>query len=76
MQALLAKLPNVDAKLRVLSAQELGTRADHFAWLKAPDAVADSFSFSWMKIFTKLLTVCADIRIIPLLSQGARSSVG
>lgn len=43
MQTLLAKLPNVDAQLRVLSAQELGTRADHFAWLKAPDAVADSF---------------------------------
>ena len=43
MQALLAKLPNVDAQLCVLSAQELGTRADHFAWLKAPDAVADRF---------------------------------
>jgi len=43
MQTLLAKLPNVDAQLRVLSAQELGTRADHFAWLKAPDGVADSF---------------------------------
>lgn len=43
MRMLLAKLPHVAVQLRVLSAQELGTRADHFAWLKAPEAVATSF---------------------------------
>jgi len=43
MQGLLAKLPNVEADLRVLSAQQLGARADHFAWMKHPQAVADTF---------------------------------
>jgi len=43
MQALLAKLPNVASQLRVLSAQDLGTRADHFAWMKHPEAVAKAF---------------------------------
>ncbi|MCC7635936.1 alpha/beta hydrolase family protein [Stenotrophomonas rhizophila] len=41
MQGLLAKLPQVDATLAVLSAAALGTRADHFAWMKSPQAVAD-----------------------------------
>lgn len=43
MQGLLAKLPHATSRLRVLSADELGTRADHFAWMKQPQAVADLF---------------------------------
>ncbi|RXK66338.1 alpha/beta fold hydrolase [Stenotrophomonas sp. MA5] len=43
MQALLDKLPNVASHLHVLSDGELGTRADHFAWMKAPQAVAHQF---------------------------------
>jgi len=41
MQGLLAKLPQVEATLTVLPAAALGTRADHFAWMKSPQAVAD-----------------------------------
>lgn len=40
MQGLLAKLPQVQATLRVLDAATLGTDADHFAWMKSPQAVA------------------------------------
>ncbi|MCF7750099.1 alpha/beta fold hydrolase [Bacillus subtilis subsp. subtilis] len=40
MQGLLDKLPQVDARLDVLDAATLGTRADHFAWMKSPEAVA------------------------------------
>ncbi len=53
MQALLAKLPNVASRMRVLSTQELGTRADHFAWMKAPDAVAESFLIQLNENFHK-----------------------
>lgn len=41
MQGLLAKLPQVPATLSVLSAAALGAAADHFAWMKSPQAVAD-----------------------------------
>lgn len=41
MQGLLAKLPQVPATLSVLSAAALGAPADHFAWMKSPQAVAD-----------------------------------
>ena len=41
MQGLLAKLPHVPATLSVLSAAALGVPADHFAWMKSPQAVAD-----------------------------------
>lgn len=41
MQALLDKLQQVDGQITVLSAARLGTGADHFAWMKAPDAVVD-----------------------------------
>jgi predicted alpha/beta hydrolase len=40
MQGLLAKMPQVTATLSVLSPQALGARADHFAWMKSPQAVA------------------------------------
>ncbi len=40
MQGLLAKLPQVQASLHVLDATTLETRADHFAWMKSPQAVA------------------------------------
>lgn len=40
MQGLLAKMPQVDATLSVLSPATLGARADHFAWMKSPEAVA------------------------------------
>lgn len=39
MRALLAKLPQVHATCSVLDAATLGTRADHFRWMKAPQAV-------------------------------------
>ncbi|GAB3053611.1 alpha/beta hydrolase family protein [Stenotrophomonas tumulicola] len=42
MQALLAKLPRVDATLAVLDAATLGTRADHFSWMKSPAAVSEA----------------------------------
>ncbi|WP_226470442.1 alpha/beta hydrolase family protein [Luteimonas panaciterrae] len=37
---LLSKLPRAQFELHKLGATELGTRADHFAWMKAPEAVA------------------------------------
>ncbi|WP_457320700.1 alpha/beta hydrolase family protein [Stenotrophomonas sp. P5_B8] len=40
MQGLLAKMPQVDATLSVVSPAALGARADHFAWMKSPTAVA------------------------------------
>ena len=42
MQALLAKLPNVQVTTSVLEAAMLRTRADHFHWMKAPQAVAQA----------------------------------
>lgn len=42
MQALLHKLPGLHASTTLLSADALGTRADHFSWMKTPQAVADS----------------------------------
>ncbi|MEN1993841.1 alpha/beta hydrolase family protein [Stenotrophomonas bentonitica] len=47
MQALLAKMPGMRAQLSVLSAQALGTRADHFAWMKTPEAVVERLFHSF-----------------------------
>lgn len=47
MQGLLAKLPQVAATLSVLPADTLGTRADHFAWMKSPDAVVKALFHSF-----------------------------
>ena len=40
LRYLLAKLPRVDAGVQVLDAAALGTTADHFSWLRRPEAVA------------------------------------
>jgi predicted alpha/beta hydrolase len=40
MQALLAKLGSVHKSVHRLTQAQLGTRADHFAWMKQPQAVA------------------------------------
>lgn len=37
---LLSKLPHARHRLDVLDAASLGTRADHFGWMKRPEAVA------------------------------------
>ncbi len=37
MRALLGKMPNASTQLQCLSAQEIRTRADHFAWMKRPE---------------------------------------
>lgn len=42
LHGLLAKMPGVRADVRVLDASTLGTPADHFAWMRRPDAVAAS----------------------------------
>lgn len=47
MRGLLAKLPQVSATVQVLSAATLGTRADHFAWMKAPEAVVEAIFHSF-----------------------------
>jgi len=47
MQALLAKMPGMRAQLSVLSAQALGMRADHFAWMKTPEAVVEQLLHSF-----------------------------
>ncbi|MCS4234309.1 alpha/beta fold hydrolase [Stenotrophomonas sp. BIGb0135] len=40
MHGLLAKMPQTTATLSVVSPAALGVRADHFAWMTAPQAVA------------------------------------
>ncbi len=42
LQALLDKLPNSRRNTVALDSRVLGTTADHFAWMKNPDAVADA----------------------------------
>lgn len=42
LQALLAKLPLTAARTEVLAAEDLQTKADHFAWMKQPQAVAEA----------------------------------
>ena len=41
LDALLAKLAPSQRKLAMLDAKQLGTRADHFAWMKQPRRVAE-----------------------------------
>lgn len=41
---LLGKLRPVSVRRTVLDATQLGTRADHFAWMRRPDAVADALN--------------------------------
>lgn len=47
MQGLLAKLPQVGSTLSVLSANALGARADHFAWMRSPEAVVKALFHSF-----------------------------
>lgn len=41
LAALLAKLAPAQSKTICLNAQQLGARADHFAWMKQPDSVVE-----------------------------------
>ncbi|BDU16093.1 alpha/beta hydrolase family protein [Lysobacter auxotrophicus] len=42
LRFLLSKLRRVEPRIEVLDADALGARADHYAWMKRPDAVADA----------------------------------
>lgn len=42
LQALLDKMPRSNATVTMLDRAALGVRADHFAWMKQPQAVADA----------------------------------
>ncbi len=42
LRALMAKLPDSSARVTTLHHTALGTRADHFAWMKQPQAVVDA----------------------------------
>ena len=42
MRALVAKMPLAPSTLQILGSTELGTRADHFSWMKSPQAVASA----------------------------------
>lgn len=44
LEALAAKMPGAGTCFDRLDANQLGTRADHFAWMKQPDAVAQRLS--------------------------------
>jgi len=44
LRFLLSKMPRTASTIDVLDAAALGTDADHYAWMKAPDAVAARFS--------------------------------
>ena len=46
MQALLDKMPQAAAAIRILDRTALGVDADHFAWMKQPQAVAAASSGS------------------------------
>lgn len=41
LRFLLSKLPRTQTRIDTLDSRALGTRADHFAWMKQPEAVAD-----------------------------------
>ncbi len=42
MRSLLQKMPNAPHTLRTLSSADLGAAADHFCWMKSPQAVASA----------------------------------
>lgn len=46
LRFLLSKMPRAHVHAEVLDAGALGTQADHYAWMKAPDAIADRFASS------------------------------
>ena len=43
LRFLLSKMPRADINAEVLDADALGTQADHYAWMKTPDAIATRF---------------------------------
>nr|WP_246505230.1 alpha/beta hydrolase [Coralloluteibacterium stylophorae] len=45
---LIAKMPQVDAQVAAMGPEELGVAADHFAWMRAPDAVAHRIG-AWLQ---------------------------
>jgi len=54
MHHLLGKMPAAESTVQVMTEHELGTRADHFGWMKSPDAVVDAlFSQALRKISRK-----------------------
>lgn len=40
LRYLLSRMPRAEARIETMDAAALGTRADHFAWMKQPEAVA------------------------------------
>lgn len=46
LQALLDKMPSAHAQVSVLDDRALGTRSDHFRWMRCPSAVATSLAES------------------------------
>ena len=42
LRALMAKMPDAPARVHTLHHAALGTRANHFAWMKQPQAVVDA----------------------------------
>jgi predicted alpha/beta hydrolase len=44
LRFLLSKMPRADINAEVLDADALGTNADHYAWMKAPDAIVARFT--------------------------------
>lgn len=46
LRFLLSKMPRSNVHVEVLDADALGTQADHYAWMKAPDAIANRFASS------------------------------
>jgi predicted alpha/beta hydrolase len=44
LQFLLGKLRPGSARIEIIDAARLGTRADHFAWIQRPDAVASALA--------------------------------
>ena len=50
LQFLLKKMQPSAVRVETLDANQLGTRADHFAWMKQPDAVADALTRTISKL--------------------------
>jgi predicted alpha/beta hydrolase len=50
LQFLLKKMQPSAVRCETLDANQLGTRADHFAWMKQPDAVADALTATVSRI--------------------------
>ena len=49
LRFLLSKLPSAPAQVETFNDAMLGTRADHFAWMKHPDAIADTLANPFLR---------------------------